>query len=255
MKVVRSGIILAFVSYPAAMLEMSVSPLWSFLFFLMLLNLSLGTIAGALEMLVAFVLEEFPALQKHRLYVLLAMAAGCFLVGLPLSCEGGIHLFTLLDSRGTVSTLLITLGQCIAISWVYGIRNFLEDIKELNVWLMNGYFWGFLWTVVSPGAIIYVYVYSLVDLEPIGYGAYEYPDYIQSVGLFLMLLPILLFSGYAVYFCAKAARAGLSWREFYSHAVKPTDNWWRLRRQKFVVQNEHHGIDSDFKTVHHAHAL
>ena len=45
-EVVKSGIGLAFVSYPSAVMEMSVSPLWSFLFFFMLINLALSSICG-----------------------------------------------------------------------------------------------------------------------------------------------------------------------------------------------------------------
>ncbi len=45
-KVVKGGISLAFVSYPSAVLEMDVSPLWSFLFFFMLINLALSSICG-----------------------------------------------------------------------------------------------------------------------------------------------------------------------------------------------------------------
>ena len=41
--VVTEGIKLAFVAYPSAVLEMDVSPLWSFLFFFMLMNLALSS--------------------------------------------------------------------------------------------------------------------------------------------------------------------------------------------------------------------
>ena len=43
------GITLAFVSYPSAVLEMQPAPLWSFLFFFMLINLALSSICGGVQ--------------------------------------------------------------------------------------------------------------------------------------------------------------------------------------------------------------
>ncbi len=110
-QVVQGGITLAFVSYPTAMLSMAVSPLWSFLFFFMLINLSLSSVSGGAQMMVAFITDEFPQLRKHHLSVLVGILCGCFLLGLPLTFNGGIHYFIFLDSRGTVSILVIALMQ------------------------------------------------------------------------------------------------------------------------------------------------
>ncbi len=90
---------------------MDVPPLWSFLFFFMLLNLALSSVSAGAQMMVSFITDEFPQLRRHRLKVLFVFFAVSFLVGLPLTCNGGMHLFIFLDSRGTVSTLAIALMQ------------------------------------------------------------------------------------------------------------------------------------------------
>ena len=46
---IGGGITLAFVSYPSAVLEMEPAPLWSFLFFFMLINLALSSICGGVQ--------------------------------------------------------------------------------------------------------------------------------------------------------------------------------------------------------------
>ena len=80
-QVVKSGIALAFVSYPSAVLQMSVSPLWSFLFFFMLINLALSSICGGFQTALAFVTDEWPSLEKHRLKLVFGFSIVCFLLG------------------------------------------------------------------------------------------------------------------------------------------------------------------------------
>ena len=80
-QVVKSGIALAFVSYPSAVLQMSVSPLWSFLFFFMLINLALSSICGGFQTALAFVTDEWPSLEKHRLKLVFGFSIVYFLLG------------------------------------------------------------------------------------------------------------------------------------------------------------------------------
>ena len=48
---------------------MDVSPLWSFLFFFMLMNLALSSSCGGTQNIVSFLLDEWPTLQNHRIKV------------------------------------------------------------------------------------------------------------------------------------------------------------------------------------------
>ena len=48
---------------------MDVSPLWSFLFFFMLMNLALSSSCGGTQNIVSFFLDEWPSLQNHRIKV------------------------------------------------------------------------------------------------------------------------------------------------------------------------------------------
>ena len=108
---VQGGIILAFVTYPAAFLSMDVPPLWSFLFFFMLLNLSLSSVAAGVQMMVSFVTDEYPDLEHHRLKVLACVSVLCAACGLPYTYNAGIHLFTLMDSRGVPNILSLCILQ------------------------------------------------------------------------------------------------------------------------------------------------
>ena len=82
---VSSGIGLAFISYPTAVLEMDVSPLWSFLFFFMLVNLAMSSICGGFQAFLAFITDEWPQLQEHRTKLVVGLSVIFFLLGGPLT--------------------------------------------------------------------------------------------------------------------------------------------------------------------------
>lgn len=106
--VVQQGINLAFISYPTAILEMDVPPLWSFLFFFMLINLALSSICGGMQVLMSFITDEKPSLKKYRLWILIGLSVIFYLSGLTMVTNGGIHLFTLFNDRCTNSLLFLT---------------------------------------------------------------------------------------------------------------------------------------------------
>ncbi len=57
------------------------------------------------------VLDEFPQLMKYKVQVMVIMETIFFLSGLPFTCNSGIHLFTLIDQRGTVGSLWCCIAQ------------------------------------------------------------------------------------------------------------------------------------------------
>jgi solute carrier family 6 dopamine transporter-like protein 3 len=110
-QVVTSGITLAFVTYPSAFLEMVVPPLWSFLFFLMLVNLAMSGLTASNQVIVSYITDEWPRLGSYQTTISVLIPAFCFLCGLPFTCNAGIHLFTLIDQRGSVSLLGVAIMQ------------------------------------------------------------------------------------------------------------------------------------------------
>lgn len=82
------GVGLAFVAYPAALARLPYAPLWSVVFFLMLITLGFGTILTVAETIVSTLVDFWPAkLQKRKLTVLAAVCLFMFLCGLPM-CTG-----------------------------------------------------------------------------------------------------------------------------------------------------------------------
>ncbi|KAJ6650826.1 hypothetical protein lerEdw1_003063, partial [Lerista edwardsae] len=82
-EVVDSGFALAFVAYPEALSQLPVAPLWSFLFFFMLLLLGLDSQFATIETITTTIQDSYPKLMKRmRIPLTLGLCLFLFLVGL-----------------------------------------------------------------------------------------------------------------------------------------------------------------------------
>ena len=86
--VMMGGLQLLFVMFPMAFANMSVPPLWSALFFLMILLLGFGQQLVLVESISLAIADNWPRLfGKKRLHLTLALCLALFLLGVTL-CTG-----------------------------------------------------------------------------------------------------------------------------------------------------------------------
>uniref|UniRef100_F6TSR0 Sodium- and chloride-dependent glycine transporter 1 n=1 Tax=Callithrix jacchus TaxID=9483 RepID=F6TSR0_CALJA len=165
---------LAFVAYPEALTLLPISPLWSLLFFFMLILLGLGTQFCLLETLVTAIVDEVGNewILQRKTYVTLGVAVAGFLLGIPLTSQAGIYWLLLMDNyAASFSLVVISCIMCVAIMYIYGHRNYFQDIQ-----MMLGFppplFFQICWRFISP-AIIFLQakVHRRLPQNPLHFGS------------------------------------------------------------------------------------
>ncbi|XP_052076409.1 sodium- and chloride-dependent glycine transporter 2-like [Mytilus californianus] len=181
--VLTQGPGLVFMAYPEAISRLPVSPLWSILFFLMMLTIAIDTQFGTFETITSALTDEFPQLLRKR--KMLVTAGVCFLglvLDIPLIMQGGIYILQIVDWYcGLFTPMLVAVIECIVIGWIYGTDQFYKDIE-----MMIGYkpcrWWSIFWKFITPIVIMVMLVFNMTQLQPVSYNTYQYPSYAIVIG-------------------------------------------------------------------------
>ena len=187
--VIVSGPGLAFVVYPEAVSRLPIPHLWAVMFFLMLLALGLGTQFSIMETITRIVVDALDGRASHRL-VLTCACSTMMLAGLSMTTQGGMYVLTLMDSHaGTFSALVTGLVEVLAISWVYGVDRFLEDIRRMIGWTglepfyqLHRIYWSIIWKAVTPTLLLVILVASAFEYKPMSYGDFIFPGWANGLG-------------------------------------------------------------------------
>ncbi|XP_076352499.1 sodium- and chloride-dependent glycine transporter 1-like [Tachypleus tridentatus] len=240
-EVAAQGAGLAFVAYPEAVARLPVSPLWSFLFFFMLMTLGMGTQFTLIETVVTTIVDTWPhRLRRNKHYVLLICCITMFLCGLVICTEGGMYVLQLLDNYcASFSALLIAIIELVVIGWIYGIDRFLEDIKVmLGQYPFHYQYWRSIWKVVTPLSIVGVLVFSWIDLHPTEYGSYVYPDWATAVGWIVSMFSV---SAIPIVACIQISKTEGPVGKRIKMLIQPTEDWGpKLQMHRMETRSPKH---------------
>ncbi|XP_006811930.2 sodium- and chloride-dependent glycine transporter 1-like [Saccoglossus kowalevskii] len=224
-KVVTSGPGLVFVAYPEALARIPLAPLWSILFFFMLITLGLDSQFGLVEGIASGIMDSFPDLfRKQKTLLIICICSVSFLLGLPLVTKGGIYIFTLLDwYTGLLSVFVIALFESLVIGWIYGANQFYDDIAMM-LGSRPSPWWMICWMVISPLAIMFIAMMSYINYVPVYYDGYVYPKSAEVIGLVIMISPTLMIPLMMAYeYCVNGR--GNDVLERMQALLKPTADW------------------------------
>ncbi|ELT92205.1 hypothetical protein CAPTEDRAFT_170589 [Capitella teleta] len=241
--VAESGPGLAFIAYPAAVARMPVAPLWSILFFIMLILLGLDSQFVGVEGLITPFMDAFPKLREKgkREGFIAILCFIQFMVGLSMVTNGGMYVFQLFDYyTGSRIILLVAFFECIAISYFYGVNRFYDNLEmmfgyRIDPWMKVS------WVLLSPIFCMSVFVMSSINYSELSYerpsGDYKYPDWAVGIGWFLASLSAICIPILAIYHLVKFSRAGRPWDvlkpQLHEHQLRPQD-----KKSSAYVSNE-----------------
>ncbi|VDL64107.1 unnamed protein product [Nippostrongylus brasiliensis] len=213
---IRDGAHLVFVFLAEALAGVPVAPLYTGLFFLMVVLIIHSTQLFVVETIVTSLCDEFPErLRRNRRHVLTTVCA-VFMAGL---------FWLLLLAKFTITWPLVVIAflECMAISWVYGVDNLLDNIK----WMTGSYppcyiFWKILWKFICPMAYLSILCFLWLDWHSISYESYVFPYWTSLLGWSVSVFPLLFVPIVAVLQVC-SARGTLAQR--WATVLNPDDSW------------------------------
>ncbi|XP_022100182.1 sodium- and chloride-dependent neutral and basic amino acid transporter B(0+)-like [Acanthaster planci] len=189
---------LAFIVYPEAVLHFPAAPVWSFLFFFMLLTLGLDSQFCIVETVVTAVMDQFPEKLKGRKTWIVALYCSIsFLLGLNTVTQAGNYWVWLMDKYAADFALLIFgLSECVALGWLYGIKRFSNDIRTmLGDKIVDSFFfrwWPLNWCCITPCVLAFVLLFNWISWTDPTARDYEFPPWAHAIG-WMMITSTLIF--------------------------------------------------------------
>ncbi|XP_055959006.1 sodium- and chloride-dependent taurine transporter isoform X1 [Patella vulgata] len=188
-EVAESGPGLAFIAYPKAVSQMPVAPLWSILFFLMVILLGLDSQFVGVEGVVTAVVDQYPDFLRKGYRKEMFIGFICvlnFFVGLSMVTNGGMYVFQLFDYySGSRIILLVAFFELIAVAYCYGVNRLYDNIEMM----LGRRIWPYMkicWLFFSPLFCIVIFILSAINYSELEYerprNTYVYPDWAVGIG-------------------------------------------------------------------------
>ncbi|CAG7726590.1 unnamed protein product [Allacma fusca] len=227
-EVAESGPGLAFIAYPKAVSQMPWAPLWSILFFLMIIILGLDSQFVGVEGFVTAVVDAFPHILRvgYRREIFIAIiAVFSYCVGLLMVTNGGMYVFQIFDyyAASGMTLLWICFWESVAVAWFYGVGRFCSNVKTMvgylpTLWLPIA------WTYFTPVVTMAILLHSIINYEPLTYNkTYRYPLWAEAIGWGLALASMLCVPVYYMFYQTKDSIHKAEEREREKEKLKPEE--------------------------------
>ncbi|KAI1725571.1 sodium:neurotransmitter symporter family domain-containing protein [Ditylenchus destructor] len=190
---------LAFVVFTEAILQFPLPPLWSVLFFMMLLMLGLGSMFGTLEGVITS-LNDSKIIRVEKPVITAVLCGTACVIGLIFTTKSGQYWVSLFDHfAGTYALMGVAFFEIIAVVYVYGFRRFCRDLEYMTGEQIGSY-WLITWRFISPSIMFFIFFCSVIKsfIKTPKYLAYDsetthqhkivYPTWALFIALGLVVL-------------------------------------------------------------------
>ncbi|XP_054475302.1 sodium-dependent neutral amino acid transporter B(0)AT2 [Anoplopoma fimbria] len=162
---------LAFIAFTEAMTHFPASPFWSVMFFLMLVNLGLGSMFGTIEGILTPLIDTF---KVRKEFLTVGCCALAFSIGLLFVQRSGNYFVAMFDDySATLPLLIVVVLENVAVAWVYGIDKFFEDLKDMLGFTPYRFYY-YMWKYITPILLLVLLCASFIQLAmtPPSYSAW-----------------------------------------------------------------------------------
>ncbi|KAH9508421.1 Sodium-dependent proline transporter [Bulinus truncatus] len=122
-QVAAAGPSLAFTIYPFCLTKLPGTNYWSVLFFATIILLGIDSQFVLTETVITGIIDLKPRLRHRKWITVLVVCVTMFLLGLPLTCNGGLDVLELMDTYSSGWNVLLTaVCECAAVQ-IYAVRH------------------------------------------------------------------------------------------------------------------------------------
>jgi len=234
-EVAASGPGLVFVVYPEGLSTMPAAPLWSILFFIMMMMLGLSSMFSMAETFFSGFMDEFPSVLRKTYYHTVAFrAVGCFcfyLISLPMITNAGFYVFTIWDAyTGSFPLLVIGFIELLTLVYIYGFKNFADDV-EMMTGRRPALIFRIAWSAVTPLVIFAIIIFTGIQYAPPtlftpgSMDYYIFPGWAEAIGWIIVTFCIIPIPGVVIYQIVTASMKQKFSFQLIVDLSQPTAEW------------------------------
>lgn len=228
-EVVESGLGFIFMVYTEALAKLPLASLNSLLFFATLLFLGLSSQLTVIETVITTIVDTWPHKLRYRKpLILMILCTVMFVLSLSMCFGNGFYILQLFDAfAGTYTAMIIGILELIAIAWVYGMENFMQDIDDMISVHRNLFpsrsFWYFMWRYLTPSILFAVVLFSFIDQPSITYHDQILPSWSLKFGWIFTFCCLLVIP--AVAFVRFLLSPSGSFLDKINYLCRPSEDW------------------------------
>ncbi|XP_075218410.1 sodium- and chloride-dependent taurine transporter-like isoform X2 [Lycorma delicatula] len=222
--VAESGPGLVFLAYPKAITQMKWAPVWSVLFFFMIILMGLDSQFVGVEGFVTAIVDLFPSTlrnpRRKEMFILITSIIS-YCIGLTMVTNGGMYVFQVFDYYAASGMVLLwfCFFESIVIAHFYGVDKFYANIAEMIGYKLNSWL-RYCWLWFTPALTMGILLFSTASSPPLTYNrTYTYPKWALAIGWTMALVPMMIIPVY--FFSYLLTREGISLTQKWKAATRP----------------------------------